>query len=169
MSFRRLAATFGVEFGHSFRRPLFIVLALIIALMSYGLSSGQLQISSGDSTVGGMKAWITSEFAQTQTMTYLTLLYYAFFIAAGAGLTLLRDRESKVDVILHSTPLTAGEYVWGRFLAVTGGFVVLVISVRLNSLELSMIAIQRRRPSRSNFAVVSRGSSVIALKLLPEL
>lgn len=126
MSLRRLAATFAVEFGHSFRRPLFIVLALILALTAFGLSSGHMQISSGDTGVGGMKAWITSEFAQTQTMTYLTLLYYAFFIAAGAGLTLLRDRESKVDVILHSTPLTAGEYVWGRFLAVTGGFVVLM-------------------------------------------
>ncbi len=126
MNLRRLAATFDVEFRHSFRRPLFIVLAFILALMSYGLSSGHMQISSGDSSVGGTKAWITSEFAQTQTMTFLTLLPYVFFIAAAAGLTLLRDRETRVDVLLHSTPLTAGEYVWGRFLAVTGGFVVLM-------------------------------------------
>ena len=58
-------------------------------------------------------------------MTYLVLLYYAFFIAVAAGLSLLRDREVKVDVLLHSTPLTPGEYVWGRFFAVLGGFVVL--------------------------------------------
>ncbi len=127
MSPRRLAATFGVEFLHSFRRPLFIMLALIVALTAFGLSSGQMQISSGDTEVGGTKAWITSEFAQTQAMTYLTLLYFAFFIAAGAGLTLLRDRESKVDVLLHSTPLTAGEYVWGRFFAVAGGFLVMLL------------------------------------------
>ena len=127
MSLRRFGATFGVEFWHSFRRPLFVMLALIILLTCFGLSSGQMQISSGDSSVGGTKAWITSEFAQTQTMTYLTLLFYAFFIAAAAGLTLLRDRETKVDVILHATPLTPGEYVWGRFLAVIGGFVVLLL------------------------------------------
>lgn len=126
MSFRRLSATFGVEFGHSFRRPLFIMLALLLLLTVYGLSSGHMSISSGDSSVGGMKAWITSEFAQTQTMTYLVLLLYALYIAFAAGLSLLRDRETKVDVLLHSTPLTAGEYVWGRFFAVTGGFVVLM-------------------------------------------
>ncbi len=77
--------------------------------------------------MGGTKAWITSEFAQTQMMTFIVLLYYAFFIAVGAGLTLLRDREEKVDVLLHSTPLTPGEYVWGRYLAVAAGFVVLML------------------------------------------
>lgn len=127
MTLRRLGATFGIEFRHSFQRPLFIVLAAIIVFTAYGLSSGQMSISSGDSQVGGTKAWITSEFAQTQTMTYLTLLFYAFFLAAAAGLTLLRDRETKVDAILHATPLTPGEYVWGRYLAVMGGFVVLLL------------------------------------------
>ena len=126
MSMRRIAATFGVAFGHSFRRPLFIFLAAILLLSAFGLSSGKMQISSGDSEVGGTKAWITSEFAQTQMMTFITLLYYAFFIAIASGLSLLRDRETKVDVLLHSTPLTPGEYVWGRFLAVTAGFVVLM-------------------------------------------
>ncbi len=124
---RRLGASFGVEFGHSFRRPLFIALALILTLSAWGLSTGSMRISSGDSSVGGTKAWITSEFAQTQTTTYLTLLYYAFFLAAAAGLTLLRDRETRVDVLLHSTPLTPSEYVWGRFAAVVGGFAVLLL------------------------------------------
>lgn len=118
MSPRRLFAAFGVEIAHSFKRPLFYIAGAIVALNSFGLSTGNLQISSGDSSVGGTKAWITSEFAQTQTWTYLTLLYFAVIIAIAAGLTLLRDREQKVDVILHPTPLTAAEYVWGRFLAV---------------------------------------------------
>lgn len=126
MSPRRLFATFGVEFAHSFRRPLFYIMAFLIALISFGLSSGQMQISSGDSSVGGTKAWITSEFAQTQTMTYLTILIFAGFVATAAGLTLLHDRETKVDVILHSTPLRAGEYVWGRVLAVLAMFGVLL-------------------------------------------
>ncbi len=127
MSVRRLAATFRIEFRHSFRRPLFLFLAAILVLNAWGLSTGKMSISSGDSEVGGTKAWITSEFAQTQMMTFIILLYYGFFIAKAAGLTLLKDRETKVDAILHSTPLTAGEYVWGRFLAVTGGFVVLML------------------------------------------
>ncbi|HEU4335301.1 MAG TPA: M1 family aminopeptidase, partial [Candidatus Eisenbacteria bacterium] len=72
------------------------------------------------------KAWITSEYAQTQTMTYLTLIFLAFFVAIGAGMTLLRDRESKVDPLLHATPLSAGEYVWGRFAALVLGFAILL-------------------------------------------
>src|SRR6266850_2156786 len=127
MSLRRLAATCGVEFRHSLGRPLFIALALLLLLSAFGLSSGKMSISSGDSSVGGTKAWITSEFAQTQMMTFITLLYYALFIAPAAGLSLLRDRETKVDVLLHSTPLTAGEHVWGRFLAAIGGFAVLMV------------------------------------------
>lgn len=127
MNLRRVAASFGVEFWPAFGRPLFLVLAAILLLSAFELSSGHMQISSGDSSVGGTKAWITSEFAQTQTMTFYALLYYAFFIAAGAGLCLLRDRESKVDVLLLSTPLTPGEYVWGRFAAVTSSFVILTL------------------------------------------
>ena len=134
MSLRRLGAVFGVEFWHSLRRPLFIFLLVILALNAFGLSSGHMQISSGDSEVGGTKAWITSEFAQTQMMTFIVLLYYAFFIALAAGLTLLRDRETKVDSLLLSTSLTPGEYVWGRFLAVLAGFaVVMVFQVLVNS------------------------------------
>jgi ABC-type multidrug transport system permease subunit len=127
MSFGRFGATFWVEFRRSFRRPLFIGLAVILALSAWGLSSGHMQISSGDSAVGGTKAWITSEFAQTQMMTFIILLYYGLFIAWAAGFTLLRDRETKVDALLHSTPLTAGEYVWGRFFAVVAGFVALLV------------------------------------------
>jgi ABC-type transport system involved in multi-copper enzyme maturation permease subunit len=126
MNLRRLYASFSVEFWHSFRRPLFAMLALIVVLTAFGLASGHMQISSGETAVGGKKAWITSEFSQTQTMTYLVLLYYAFFVAVAAGLTLIRDREVKVDVLLHSTPLTPSEYVWGRFLAVIASFIVLM-------------------------------------------
>jgi ABC-type transport system involved in multi-copper enzyme maturation permease subunit len=127
MSIARLRAAFDVEFWHSFRRPLFIALAIFLGLTAFGLSSGKMSISSGDSTVGGTKSWITSEFAQTQMTTYLVVLYYSFFIAVAAGLALLRDREVKVDVLLHSTPMTAGEYVWGRFFAVFLGFVVVML------------------------------------------
>ncbi len=127
MSLRRFGASFGVEFGHAFRRPLFIILGLFLILTAWGLSTGNMQISSGDSEVGGTKAWITSEFAQTQMMTFLVLLYYGLFIAIAAGLTLLKDHDTKVDVLLHSTPLTPGEYVWGRYTAMIAAFSVLMV------------------------------------------
>jgi ABC-type transport system involved in multi-copper enzyme maturation permease subunit len=127
MNLTRVRASYDVEFWHSFRRPLFVALVIFLALTAFGLSSGKMSISSGDSTVGGTKSWITSEFAQTQMTTYLVVLYYSFFIAIAAGLALLKDRESRVDVLLHSTPMTAGEYVWGRFLAVLASFSVVMV------------------------------------------
>ena len=109
MNPRRLGATFSIEFWHSFRRPLFIILGFLLLLMAFGLSSGKVQIASGDTSVGGLKAWITSEFAQTQTLAYLTLLIFAFFIAIASGLILLRDRESKVDVQTRRRITKAGD------------------------------------------------------------
>ncbi|HXL15609.1 MAG TPA: ABC transporter permease subunit, partial [Methylomirabilota bacterium] len=156
MSLRRLGATFGVEFRHSFRRPLFIMLAVILVLNAFGLSSGHMSISSGDSEVGGTKAWITSEFAQTQMMTFIILLYYGFFIALAAGLTLIRDHETKVDALLLSTPLTPGEYVWGRFLAVAAGFVaVMLFQVVVNSFFNHVVPNAEAKDIRGPFLLVS--------------
>src|SRR5678815_6169598 len=101
MSIARLSAAFDVEFWHSFRRPLFIALVIFLALTAFGLSSGKMSISSGDSTVGGTKSWITSEFAQTQMTTYLVVLYYSFFIAVAAGLAL---PVSYTHLRAHETP-----------------------------------------------------------------
>ncbi len=122
MNLKRLATCAAVEVRNSVTRPLFWFLTLIVFLLAWGLSTGSVQISSGDSTVGGTKAWITSEYAQTQMMSFVVLLFYGFFIAVGGGLTLLNDRENKVDVLLHSTPLTPGEYVWGRYAGVLASF-----------------------------------------------
>lgn len=164
MSLRRLAAVFGVEFRHTFRRPLFIFLAVILALNAFGLSSGHMSISSGDSEVGGTKAWITSQFAQTQMMTFIILLYYGFFIAFAAGFTLMRDHETKVDALLHSTPLTPAEYVWGRFLAVTCGFVVLMLfQVAVNSFFNHVVPNADAKDIRGPFALMSYLMPVITI------
>ena len=162
MSIARLRAAFDVEFWHSFRRPLFIALAIFLALTAFGLASGKMSISSGESTVGGTKAWITSEFAQTQMTTYLVVLYYSFFIAVAAGLALLKDREARVDVLIHSTPMTAGEYVWGRFLAVFASFVVVMLFQAL------MLAFFNHAVPNSS-AIEIRGPFSFANYLMPAL
>jgi hypothetical protein len=166
MSLRRLGATYWVELSHTFKRPLFIILALILLLSGWGLSTGHVQISSGDSSVGGTKAWITSEFAQTQMMTYIVLLYYAFFIAIGAGLSLIRDRETKVDTLLFSTPLTAGEYVWGRYLAITTGFVVLLAwQVAVNAFFNHVVPNASANEIRGPFSLASYALPVLTIGL----
>jgi hypothetical protein len=118
----RFAEVFRQELTHDVRRPLFWFLILILGFFSWQLSLGSASIGSGDSRVGGTKAFITSEFALTQLLILMISAIYSFFVSVGAGMSLIRDGEQKVGELLHSTRLTAGEYVWGKYLAVLAAF-----------------------------------------------
>lgn len=117
MSLGRLGEVFRVELSFSVRRPLFWMLVLCLGFFAFLLPTGDATISSGNAAVGGTKAWITSEFANAQLIAMLVTILYAFFVSIGAGMTVIRDEELKVGEVLHATPLTAREYVWGKFLA----------------------------------------------------
>ena len=88
MSAARWYRVFRLDFLYSFRRPLFWILILVLGFTSYGLSSGTLQIATGDSRVGGTKAWVTSEFAVGEMMIIVVFLWYGFFLAVAAGMPL---------------------------------------------------------------------------------
>jgi ABC-2 type transport system permease protein len=118
----RLWEVFREEFTHNLRRPLFWVLILLIGFFSWELSRGSASMGSGDARVGGTKAWITSEFALTQLLIMMVSIIYSFFVSVGAGMSLIRDDEQRVGELLHSTRLTPGEYVWGKYLGVLATF-----------------------------------------------
>ena len=122
-----------LEASFTLRRPLFWTWVVLIALMSWGFSTGDMAlVHSGDSAVGGKKAWVTSEFAVAASAGMLSLLFHGFFITVIVGLTVIRDEESRVGDILHATPLSAGEYVWGKFLgALTAVLVALLLQTGL--------------------------------------
>ena len=61
MSLARTWLVARLDLAHNARRPLFWVLIALLGLMVWGLASGGARISTGDSSVGGKKAWITSE------------------------------------------------------------------------------------------------------------
>lgn len=122
MNLKRLGKVYGLELKHNLTRPLFWVFLVIVVALAYGLSSGQVRISAGDSSVGGRKVWITSEYAVTQLLTLVVLLFYSFFVAVAAGLCVIQDDELKVGHVLHATPLKPSEYIWGKFLAVLTSF-----------------------------------------------
>jgi ABC-type transport system involved in multi-copper enzyme maturation permease subunit len=145
MSFSRLFRVFRLECGQYFRRPLLWILILVVGLISWGLSTGNVRIvASGDSEVGGVKAWISSEFAAAQVLCVVTFLLYPFFIAVTAGLAVIRDEELKVGELLHATPLTAGEYVWGKFLAALLTFLG-VLAVHLAAMMIFIHALPGER------------------------
>ncbi|HEV8112161.1 MAG TPA: M1 family aminopeptidase [Planctomycetota bacterium] len=126
MSLRRTWEVFRLDFRHHLRRPLLWFLVAILALCAWGLSSGHMRVSSGDADVGGTKSWFTSEFAMGRILSLLTALIFSFFVAVAAGMVVIRDDETKVSDLLHSTPLRASEYIWGKFAAVFMAFVAVL-------------------------------------------
>ncbi len=119
---RRAAAVFRLELAHTLTRPLFLFLVALLLLLSFGLSRGNVTIVSGDASVGGTKAWITSEFAFAFVLSTLVGVVYAFFLGIASGLAVVQDDECNVSELLQSTPLSPREYAWGKFLAVLAGF-----------------------------------------------
>ena len=91
-----------------------------------GSRAGGVQIPSGDATVGGTKAYITSEFAVAMQLSIFTMLFYGFFVAVAAGMTIIQDEEWRLGELLHATPLRPGEYVWGKFAAVLAACVIVL-------------------------------------------
>lgn len=122
MSLARARIIFSQELFHTFKRPLFWFLIGLLVFMSWGFSTGSMQIQSGDTTVGGTKAWITSEFSFAMLLAVLVAMLYGFFGSIASGMAIISDDEAKVSDMLLSTPLRPSEYVWGKFLAILGGF-----------------------------------------------
>ncbi len=156
MSSRRLAIVARDEFSLTLRRPMTWTLLVILFLMSWGLAEGVVGIvlASGDATVGGKRAFLTSEFALTQVTAVFTTSIYTFFLAAAAGLSIIRDDESRVLELLGSTPLRPSEYGWGKFSGVIAAFVsVLALNTLFLVLFLAVVPNADMLETRGPFAL----------------
>jgi len=127
VNLRRALEIHRIERRLFFRRPLTWVLLILLFLTAWGLAAGNVSVQSGDSAVGGEKSWMNSEFSLTLFISVIVFLYYSFFVAIAAGMSVIRDEEHKVSELLHSTPLTPAEYIWGKFSAVLFGFLVVLL------------------------------------------
>ena len=117
MSARRSWMIASVDLAEAVRRPLFWLWAVVMALNAWLMSRGIWFYRSVDTSLGSPRAWANSEFQIGFVLPLLSFLLIAFFVAVAAGMPLIRDRERRVDAILAATPLTSGEYVWGKFFA----------------------------------------------------
>ena len=116
-SLRRLALVAGLDLKESFRSPLFLIWAGFMTLNGYWMSRSEWIFRSIDTSLGGAKAWVDSEFQITYVFGLIGFFLISFFVAVGTGIPLVRDEEVGVGPLLHSTPLRPGEYIWGKFLA----------------------------------------------------
>jgi ABC-2 type transport system permease protein len=117
MSARRGWMIASVDLTEAARRPLFWLWAVVMALNAWLMSRGIWIYRSVDTSLGSPRAWANSEFQIGFVLPLLSFLLIAFFVAVAAGMPVIRDRERRVAAILQATPLTPGEYVWGKFIA----------------------------------------------------
>ena len=118
MNLRRLGLVFGQDLSHQSRRILFWVWMIVLVFFAFAFSYGVAKISSGDSSVAGQQAHITSEFGISLQLGILTALIYGFFASVLGGMAVIQDEEHRVVEILHATSLRPEEYIWGKFAAV---------------------------------------------------
>ena len=114
MNTRRFATIAGHELRTQMTGPLFWVLLLFVLFVTSTLNPVAM-IPSDDDAVGGVRAFINSPYALAQTFAIGSFLAYTFFAAFMAGLSVIRDDESAIADLLHSTPLTPAEYILGKF------------------------------------------------------
>jgi aminopeptidase N len=109
--FRHIAA---FELRYQMRSPLFWITALVFALLTFGsIASDTVRIGAS----GNVKA--NSPFAIVQTLQVMSV-FAVFIVAAFLANVIVRDDETRFGPILHSTRISKGNYLFGRF---TGAFV----------------------------------------------
>lgn len=126
------------EMAHLFRRPLMWIAVAVLSLISWGMSTGNVSISSGDSSVGGKVAWVSSQFSVFYLLSVL-LLVYLFFVSIAGGMAIVRDEEHDLGPLIHPTPMTARDYVVGKagaVLAIYGSVLFLNLAVMIVSNHL---------------------------------
>jgi hypothetical protein len=99
---------------------------------------------------------MTSMFEQARLLSLIVFLLYGFFVAVAAGMSTIRDDELKVGEILHSTPLTVAEYVWGKFSAVIVAFgLVLLLELALHAIANHMFVTAKTAEQVGPFSVAN--------------
>ncbi len=152
----RFRTVFLGDLVYHSRRPLFAVWALVLALTAWGLSGGNVRIVSGDASVGGTKAYITSEFAIAMQLAIFTTMFYAFFISVAAGMAIIQDEEWRLGDMLHATALRPREYIWAKFGAVlTGCLCILCIHLAASAFFFHLMPNAEAQEFRGSFHLLN--------------
>jgi hypothetical protein len=135
VSLARAAEVARVELAFNLRRPLLWFWVGLALFFAWGLSTGNLRISSGSSNVGGTKSWVTSSYAQAFLLSLIVPLLHGFFLSVLAGMLVIRDDEARIGELLHATRLEPIEYALGKFgSALATALAVVVLHVAAGAL-----------------------------------
>lgn len=116
------------EFRYQIRQPVFYVTSLVFFLLTFGATTVD------DIQIGGASGstLINSPYAIMQTLMVMSV-FSIFITTAFSANPVLRDRDMKMDGILFSTPISKGDYLFGRF---SGAFAVAFIAFSASALGI---------------------------------
>ena len=118
MNTRRLIAVAGDALRAQIGGVQFLILLGLIAFASVTINPAAM-LPTGDAAIGGVQPYSNSVYALAQMFSLAGVVFYTLLIPLIAGSALLRDDDANVGELLHSTPLSAAEYIVGKFIGVS--------------------------------------------------
>jgi hypothetical protein len=88
-------------------------------------------IPSGDAAVAGVQPFANSRYALAQILALTGLIFYTLPVGLLAGASVPHDDDARIGDLLHSTLLTASEYIAGK-LAGIGAVLGLAMAAHLS-------------------------------------
>ncbi|MFK7848066.1 MAG: hypothetical protein AB8G77_22450, partial [Rhodothermales bacterium] len=125
MKMARILHIAVLEFKTILKLPVFWILILVALMLTMSFNPAGF-VPSGQVANSGLKLYINSKYVMAQYFAFSGLMIFSFLGSIIAGMSVIRDEESKGAQIIHSTPLTAFEYTTGKF---TGVMVALVLAL----------------------------------------
>ena len=156
----RLGMVARQELRQNLYRPMMWLLVGLLVFL--GLAFAFLYAKMSGASAGGQTRWITSEFAVAYTLA-LVMACCTFFVAIVAGLTIIRDEEHQVGQVLHGTPLTPQEYVWGKFAGVIASFLAVLVMYAIVTNVVAPPSTSMRTELPRSFSLNRRSSMVPSL------
>ena len=130
------------DFFTYLRRPMIWVWIALVCLAYFGIASGNVRIStSGDSAIGGSKAFVNSEFENARLAAAMTMIVHGFFVSVLFGMAVMHDFDSGIMPILRSSRLRLGEYLCGKFLGCSLLVAFVLAAVTLTSASFCSVAL----------------------------
>jgi len=143
----RILAFPRLELATFWKRPLNIVMFLILAFMTFGLVAGGVQVRSGSADTGGAKLAVNGSFNLAFADAIIFAIFLPFFVAVSCGMPLLQDFDRKINRLLTASPLSHVEYAFSRFLGAFGAIVVILLvwlAVQIGLYQLWPIDVNER-------------------------
>ena len=100
---RRVLAYVALELATFWKRPINIMMFVVLSAMSFGFLAGGVRVSSGSADTGGAKNAVNSAFNLAFSDMFLFALILPFFTAIACGMPVLGDFDRRIHRLVAAT------------------------------------------------------------------